>query len=201
MAASAILQNGPWRKGEVELVPTGAIPSLSIPPGKVEMIPGPASFRPGYAAVSVHVKVDGKEVRTVPVSFQVMIYQWVLVTRGTVPPDTRMEDVPLERARRTVTGRVEQYPSQQRDLAGMVSRSYIPGGRILTYDLVQSPFDVRRGTLVALVARAGAVEVSLTGKAMRDGRRGDRIPVYNMEARKEVEGIVTGPGTVEIKVR
>lgn len=84
------------------------------------------------------------------------------------------------------------------DLAGLQLRRPAAAGSVLTPDLVEAPRLIRRGDLVNLVGRSGAVEVRSQGKALRDGGRGERIPVENSSSRRVVEGRVTAGGEVEI---
>jgi flagella basal body P-ring formation protein FlgA len=47
-------------------------------------------------------------------------------------------------------------------------------------------------------AHAGGITVGATAEAMRDGRKGDRIPARNIQSKRMVEVIVTGPGRGDI---
>lgn len=92
------------------------------------------------------------------------------------------------------------YYSDPAQLAGRQLRRPATAGSVLTPDMVEGQKLVRRGDLVTVVGRAGAMEVRSQGKALRDGAEGDRIPVENSSSRRVVEGQVTGGGVVEVRL-
>ncbi|WP_406672909.1 flagellar basal body P-ring formation chaperone FlgA [Natronospira sp.] len=49
------------------------------------------------------------------------------------------------------------------------------------------------------MARGESVEVSMAGEALQNGARGQRIRVRNLSSGKELEGVVSGEGTVKIR--
>lgn len=53
---------------------------------------------------------------------------------------------------------------------------------------------------VTMTCKIGDLEVTAAGEAMADGRVGQPIKVTNLDSKKVVSGIVSGPGTVEIDV-
>lgn len=63
-----------------------------------------------------------------------------------------------------------------------------------------APFLVKRRQLVRLLVRVGRVIVTAKGRALRDGRLGDEIPVAVSWNQKPIKGIVTGAGEVTIPV-
>lgn len=65
--------------------------------------------------------------------------------------------------------------------------------------LADSPTDyaVRRGQSVVLVATAEGIRLSAPGRALKEGKTGDTIPVVNTATRRPLKGIVR-EGWVEI---
>ncbi|MDM4771884.1 flagellar basal body P-ring formation chaperone FlgA [Solimonas sp. SE-A11] len=92
------------------------------------------------------------------------------------------------------------YFSDPAQLAGRQLRRPATAGSVLTPDMVEAQKLVRRGDMVTVVGRAGAMEVRSQGKALRDGAEGDRIPVENSSSRRVVEGQVTIGGVVEVRL-
>lgn len=99
---------------------------------------------------------------------------------------------------RDVAGLPQGYFSDPAELGGRQLRRAVLAGSVLTPDLVEGQKLVRRGDLVTLLGRAGTIEVRSQGKALRDGARGDRIPVENSSSRRIVEGRINAGGQVEI---
>lgn len=57
---------------------------------------------------------------------------------------------------------------------------------------------IRRGELVTLLSRGGAIEVRAQGKALGDGALGDSIQVQNSSSGRVVGGVVRAAGQVEV---
>jgi len=99
---------------------------------------------------------------------------------------------------RDVAGLPQGYFSSPAELDGRQLRRAAMAGSVVTPDLVEGQKLVRRGDLVTVLGRAGTIEVRSQGKALRDGARGDRIPVENSSSRRIVEGRINEGGQVEI---
>lgn len=61
------------------------------------------------------------------------------------------------------------------------------------------PAVIRSGEAVAVRAASGALRLSAAGKALRDGRTGDTIPVLLNGTRRSVLAVVRGPGLLELE--
>lgn len=72
----------------------------------------------------------------------------------------------------------------------------IGAGRTLEKSLLEARPVVRKGDPVELVVRNGAVTVSATGIARRDGAPGDRIVAVNASSGKELLGEVQPDGSI-----
>ena len=74
-------------------------------------------------------------------------------------------------------------------------------GRVILTDMVDLPPVIKRGDLVNILAVMGNMTVTALGKAKRDGRRGELIPVVNVDSGKEVIAQVRDSHTVVVKVK
>lgn len=79
-----------------------------------------------------------------------------------------------------------------------VIRTIYPG-RPLTLRDISEPVLVRRNNRVRMIYRMGRLEINATGRAMGQGGEGEMITVLNLESRKQVDGIITGRGVVEVR--
>jgi flagella basal body P-ring formation protein FlgA len=64
-------------------------------------------------------------------------------------------------------------------------------------DLVK-PDIIRRDDSVTLVYAAPGIMLTTRGKAMESGGEGDIIRVLNAQTNRTLQGVVTGPGLVDI---
>ena len=81
-------------------------------------------------------------------------------------------------------------------LIGKVTTRMITRGTAYTQNMVKALRIVRRGERVVLALQTGSVAVRVAGEALRDGTRGERIPVRNLSSKRVIEGIVHEPGLV-----
>jgi flagella basal body P-ring formation protein FlgA len=84
------------------------------------------------------------------------------------------------------------------DAIGFELRRTVQVNSMLASSAVVAPLLVRRGDRLQISAHAGGITVGATAEAMRDGRKGDRIPARNIQSKRMVEVIVTGPGRGDI---
>ena len=99
--------------------------------------------------------------------------------------------------RRDVGALAAPGPTDAAALDGMVARRVLAPGTVLTARDIARPPAVRRGDAVALVSRAGGIEVRAAGKALGDAGLGQRVNVENLGSRRIVQARATGPGEVE----
>lgn len=85
-------------------------------------------------------------------------------------------------------------------VSGHELRRPLAAGAVLTPNDAQPPRLVRRGEAVTVIGRSGGIEIRAAGTAIGDGARGERIRVRNDSSKRVVEGTVTAPGTVEIRL-
>ena len=88
--------------------------------------------------------------------------------------------------------------SADTSLMGNIAARRLVNGSPLTKRALTTPMLVRRGDQVKVLVRSGAVEIAASGTAMRDGRRGQHIPVRVRQGRV-VQAAITGPRQLEIQ--
>ena len=115
------------------------------------------------------------------------------MTRGEVigPNDVRLEE-------RNVLAPGAAGLASLDEAIGLELRRALPMNGMVGSSAVVAPLLVRRGDRLQVSAHAGGITVGATAEALRDGRRGDRIPARNVQSKRMLEVIVTGPGKGEI---
>ncbi|MCW8951152.1 MAG: flagellar basal body P-ring formation chaperone FlgA [Rhodospirillales bacterium] len=87
------------------------------------------------------------------------------------------------------------------DLIGMAVTRQIRIGQPIIANQVQQPVLVPRRSLVTVVLQTPSMMMTVQGQAKEDGAEGETIAVMNLQSKKTIEGIVTGPGKVTIDQR
>jgi flagellar basal body P-ring formation protein FlgA len=70
---------------------------------------------------------------------------------------------------------------------------------VLRSDLIEFPPLVKRGDVVLVVAESGGLRITTLGMVkQREGRRGERIRVENIDSKKSLYGRVLDAKTVKV---
>ena len=115
------------------------------------------------------------------------------ITRGTVINSTDLE---------FVTRRYSQlnhgYYESDKLLINMEAKRNIKAGQILTPALVKAQKLVLRGQHITIIAQNKGINLSVKGKALMDGKKGQTIKVRNLSSKKLIYARVISPGIVKV---
>lgn len=84
-------------------------------------------------------------------------------------------------------------------VAGMAARRTLRAGEPLRGKDVMAPILVRRDDVVAIVFERPGLTLSVRGRSLSNGSRGDVIAVTNLQSNRIVQAEVSGPGTVTVR--
>jgi flagellar basal body P-ring formation protein FlgA len=115
------------------------------------------------------------------------------VNRGEV---VKASDIAIER--RPKTELRSDKASTVRDPAGMAARRPLRAGEVLRATDLMKPDVVQRNEMVTLVYEVPGLMLTVRGKALDSGAQGDTISVLNVQSKRTVQGVVSGPGQVTI---
>lgn len=76
----------------------------------------------------------------------------------------------------------------------------VNAGESIKVSHTRAPRVIQKGDSVVLEARGSAISVAVNGEALESGHVGKQIRVRNTESKRVVDGIVSGPGKVSIKI-
>jgi flagella basal body P-ring formation protein FlgA len=83
-------------------------------------------------------------------------------------------------------------------VAGMAARHPLRPGQALYEADLMKPMIVQRNDTVSIIFEAPGLTLTLRGQAQDAGALGDTIGVLNVQSKRVVQGIITGPGRVQI---
>jgi flagella basal body P-ring formation protein FlgA len=158
---------------------------------------------PGYGigrSTTVGVRCDGDKPWSLYVQASVRSFGKVLVTarplgRGEV---VQAGDIVLKRQE---LGRLRSgYLTDPAQAVGKRLVRSVNAGTVLSAGLLRAPLMVHRGDRVTIIANTGGLQVRMAGTALEDGAQGQMIRVRNLSSKREVQGVVTGVGIVEVQM-
>lgn len=191
----------PAARMEIRFSPAGADDlKLTSPPYEFHIRPRD-DRRIGLLAFEVGVSRDGEPDAILPVVAEAALLKEVVVARRTI---NRGETVTGRALRLEVRRFTRTSDIGLTDLAaaiGQQSRALVREGDMLTASALETTPLVTRGQAVTIWIRQGALVIRAAGRAQREGRLGDAIPVVRDGSRRKqdvFEAVVTGPGTVTL---
>ena len=159
----------------------------------------PAGSRlPGRATVLV--RCDGPKPWTLYVQGKVEVFEQVLVAARQLSRGRLIQSGDLKRVERAVSGLTSGYFTDAERLVGMKVKRPIRSGTPVAGHMVEQRKLVRRGERVMIRAESAGVRVSMAGKALTDGAKGDVIEVKNLSSKRTVEAVVASPGQVRVRM-
>tara|TARA_B100000678_G_scaffold85452_1_gene71090 strand:+ start:176 stop:646 length:471 start_codon:yes stop_codon:yes gene_type:complete len=103
--------------------------------------------------------------------------------------DFAAEEIPVARARGIVSAR---------EAAGFEARRTLREGMPVRASDLAEPRLVKRGEPVKITLREGALTISVVGRALGDGAKGEQVRVFSEATNQTLDGVVESAGTVRI---
>jgi flagella basal body P-ring formation protein FlgA len=168
--------------------------------GNVELVPRVQDPTPPYtfATASVSVRVDGREVQVVPVTFRVAHLMTVVVASQPLEPRTVLSLADFRLEARPSTEVPQGALEAISNVGDLEAVRTIRAGEVVTQRMVRPKVVVKRGDAVTLVLEGRGFRVTTQALAAEDARRGDRVRVVNPDSKREILGRVEGPGQVRV---
>ena len=153
-----------------------------------------------FTATTVGVQCKGDKPWTLYVPAQIKILEKVVITLRPMNRGHKISPQDITTMKREVNGLHTGFYTDPARVIGKLIKRSIPVNSVLDPNLLEKMLLVRRGEQVAIIAKAGGLEVRMMGKAMMDGTEGEQIRVRNMTSKQIVTGTVTDSGTIDVQL-
>ncbi len=122
----------------------------------------------------------------------------VVVARRSIARGARIRagDVTLMERKRSAGP--ERHFTDLTAVVGQIARSTIAGGRPVSLRQIRRVFSVKRGDKVKVRVLTDGFHVSMSGKAVQNGAKGDDIKILNPISGRVIVARVVGPGLTEV---
>lgn len=147
---------------------------------------------------SAEVSCSGPVAWRVRVPFELREWAEVVIAARALPRGVAITAADVDIDRRELSVRTEDAIRRRADVVGNFTARPIAAGAVIEASQLDRPTLVGRGDLITLRAVAGGIEIVTEGKALRDGRLGERIPVENVRSGRRLTGTVVASGVVRI---
>ncbi|MBN0986793.1 flagellar basal body P-ring formation protein FlgA [Amphritea sp. ZJ14W] len=161
---------------------------------------GPISFihAPGRATRITAKAICNQPVWTIFISATIEQWQPVVVSSRALSKGTILGDSDIYLKEYDTKSLSSAYFTNPGELIGREVKRSLASNQIISPTLVEKRLLIRKGDLVYIEARKGAMTVRMTGTAEQDGSLGEQISVINSRSGKQVYGYVKSQGVVSV---
>lgn len=197
--ADALKADGMRRDSEIEIIGRGI--EIAVPvdaPASIEIRNLSYDRQSGRFTALVMAGGSGAAAQRLAVSGKVHDTAAVPVLRRAVSPGEviRKDDVEIVRIREDRAGR-DIIADPQR-LIGTTPRFRLRAHEPVRDSDTRPPIVVARNSTVTIMLRTGSMTLTAQGRASEDGAKGDTIRIVNLQSKKTIEAVVSGPDQVTI---
>jgi flagella basal body P-ring formation protein FlgA len=146
----------------------------------------------------VGVRCQGSTPWKIYVPVHVALMDRVVVTRNPVVRGQMLDAGNLMLREIDVTSQRKAVFHDIGDVVGLRSKRTLDAGDVVHAGLLQRAKLIKRGSDVQIRAVNGGLHVTMRGKALSDGSRGQRIRAKNLSSGRIVTGTVTQSGVIEV---
>jgi flagella basal body P-ring formation protein FlgA len=154
----------------------------------------------GTVSLDLKVRVDGEIFTTLPMQFNIRLFDRVLVAAGDIGRGEPFTPSNTRTARAEITFMKDTPARNLMDLNLRRAKTQIPAGSVIRIEDGYYPALVFQGRPVNVTVRKGTLLIRARGIARQNATLGDTVVVLNPESGRSFRCVVTGPNKVEVKL-
>jgi flagella basal body P-ring formation protein FlgA len=190
-----------WDKDRVKIREIEVSEDVILPKGEVSYRIEPlrnVEYK-GKIALPIHFKVNGLFQKRILATAEISLLTDVVVLKKSVRRHGRIEEEDIELKEKDVSKIRSNVITDPDEVLGKRTKRTLTVGTILRPDLIEYPPLVKRGDVVLVVAESAGLRITALGVVdQREGRRGERIKVENLDSKKNIYARVIDSKTVEV---
>lgn len=150
--------------------------------------------------LTVGLRCAGPKPWTIYVPAQIKIFAEVIAATQPLLRGKEVSTTDLMLVRQELSQLRSGYFTKTEAVIGKILTQNIAAGHAITPKKVKAAILVRRGEKVTIVASIGTLKVKGKGEALKDAARGELVSVRNSQSKRIIQGVVTKPGTVNVRM-
>ena len=159
---------------------------IFLPRGQVSYVitsKGKYKKEGGYRNYEVEFSINGEAVRVVTVRTYLKLYKEIFVARDTIKRNQVIEEADILKVRKNVDRMPREYVTDKNLIIGKISSRTINPSEAIRGDTVSAPPLVKSGDRLQIVFETPFLRLSAPGISLAKGRKGERIPVKNLDSK------------------
>jgi len=196
-----IYANIPWEREKVKIRDIRVRDGVILPKGKITYRVEPlknTDFK-GSVPLPLHFRVNGSFQKRILVTADIEVSAEVVVTKRPLRRFRRITEDDIEMREKNLAELPRNIVLNYEEVLGKRAKRNISANSVLRLDLIEFPPLVKRGDVVRLIAESGGLMITTLGMVkQREGRRGERIRIENIDSKKSLYGRVVDARTVRV---
>ncbi|OGH04480.1 MAG: flagella basal body P-ring formation protein FlgA [Candidatus Lambdaproteobacteria bacterium RIFOXYD1_FULL_56_27] len=152
----------------------------------------------GFGSWAVNLEVDRKLYKKLVVRAKVSVVEDVVVAKDVIAKGATISEEDLAKVPKDISNEAADFTDNPGLVVGQQARRDIGKNESIRTHLVEEPVILEKGQPVRLVFQSAGVYLSNMAIAMRDGKKGDVIPVQILGNKKTVYAVVIDAKQVEV---
>jgi flagella basal body P-ring formation protein FlgA len=148
--------------------------------------------------ISIAVRCEGNKPWKIYVPVTIKAYRMVVTAAEPLARNQSLEPTLLKLTEKDVSRLNQGYFSSIAEVKGKQLIRSVQLGAILKPNMVKEPIIIKRGDVVMIIAKTGALSVKSAGVALNDGRLGQQIQVKNKASKRVVVARVINSKQVQV---
>ena len=201
VARDYIFEQMPWNPDDVQLDFARMPKNVQVPDVEYDFVPSILSAHAykGNIQISVGIRINDQTFLTIPVVARLRVFQEVVVAKRKIYRNEAISADDVWIRKKEITRLNQNAIHDIEDVLNKRATRVIPANKILTENVVDDPYLIRRGDVVSILIENEYLEIKTIGKAEQSGRSGDVIRVSNSRSKKVLFGTVVDSRTVKIQ--
>jgi flagella basal body P-ring formation protein FlgA len=181
---------------QVALVPLDSRLNLAACDSELKAFSKKSDLKMGKQTIGV--KCFAPVAWTVYVQADIKVYKKAVVAAKPLSAGQVISAADIKLANINISGLRKSFSQKTKQVIGQQLKYSIAMGDIISPSSLKAKKVVARGQVITLVAKAGTMEVRMSGQALASAALGQRVKVKNLSSKRVVEGIVDAPGVVMV---
>ncbi len=152
----------------------------------------------GNSTWTLKLLVDGKEFKKLFVRAKITVYDDVLVAKSGISRGRTIEQADLHSIKKNISNEKPDYRTEQKLIVGQQAKRNIGKNESIKRNLVQNPVLIKKGAPVKLVYKTRNLLLTNIVKALKEGKKGDVIPVRPLTGKRTIYAVVVDENNVEV---
>lgn len=142
--------------------------------------------------------VDGEEFKRIFVRAKVSVYDEVVVAKKVIVSGNKIQKNDLKQIKKNISNERVGYIAKPKLIVGQQAKRTIYKNESLKRNLVEEPVLIKKGTPVTLIYKTKHMLLTNIVKALKEGKKGDIIPVRPLTGNRTIYAVVIDENNVEV---